>query len=113
MSCARGTRELAGPGGGYLSAILSREFLMPRTLFRPLAGGMLTLALVSGTASAQSAALKVGDPAPAFAGVDSYGKPWRSSEVVGDKILVVHYLVASDRFPCSRGFRNNNRCSFE
>ncbi len=40
-------------------------------------------------------AVKVGDPAPAFESTDGQGKPWKSSEHVGKKIVVLYFYPAS------------------
>ena len=38
--------------------------------------------------------VKVGDKAPALKGVDENGKTWKSSDVVGKKILVLYFYPA-------------------
>lgn len=83
---------------------------MYRAIIRPLAGGFLALGILAGTAPAQSTALKVGDRAPVFSGVDSYGKPWKSSDVVGEKIVVVYFYPAAMTGGCTTQackFRDN------
>jgi peroxiredoxin Q/BCP len=39
--------------------------------------------------------LKVGDAAPSFSSVDQTGKPWKSADHVGKKILVVYFFPAA------------------
>ena len=62
----------------------------------------LALILAGSPAVAQPAALAVGDPAPVFDAVDAYGKPWRSAEVVGAKILVVYFYPAAMTEGCTK-----------
>jgi peroxiredoxin Q/BCP len=54
--------------------------------------------------------LKVGDKAPIFESVDENGKPWKSSDVVGKKILVLYFYPADFTTGCTNqacGFRDN------
>jgi peroxiredoxin Q/BCP len=54
--------------------------------------------------------LKVGDKAPAFEGTSDEGKPWKSSDVVGKKIVVVYFYPADFTGGCTAqacGFRDN------
>jgi peroxiredoxin Q/BCP len=54
--------------------------------------------------------LKVGDKAPIFESVDENGKPWKSSDVVGKKILVLYFYPADFTGGCTAqacGFRDN------
>ena len=77
---------------------------MPRPLF---AAALLTALLSTATASAE---LKVGDPAPKFASVDDTGKPWKSEDHVGKKIVVVYFYPADCTGGCTkqaRGFRDD------
>ena len=39
--------------------------------------------------------LKVGDKAPAFEAVDDQGKPWKSQEHVGKKVVVLYFFPAA------------------
>src|SRR5262245_20987956 len=58
----------------------------------------------------KTAALKVGDPAPEFASTDDDGKPWKSSDHVGKKILVVYFYPADMTGGCTKqacGFRDD------
>lgn len=67
---------------------------------------LAAVALLPAAALAQEAAspsaLAVGDPAPAFDAVDAYGKPWRSADVVGEKILVVYFYPAAMTEGCTK-----------
>ena len=61
-------------------------------------------------AEASAADLKVGDPAPTFTSVDDQGKPWKSSDYVGKKILVVYFYPADMTGGCTKqacGFRDD------
>ena len=61
-------------------------------------------------AQASAADLKVGDPAPTFTSVDDQGKPWKSSDYVGKKILVVYFYPADMTGGCTKqacGFRDD------
>jgi len=53
--------------------------------------------------------VKVGDTAPAFESVDDTGKPFKSSDVVGKKILVLYFYPADFTGGCTAqacGFRD-------
>jgi peroxiredoxin Q/BCP len=55
-------------------------------------------------------AVKVGDKAPAFSSVDETGKTWKSSDVVGKKILVLYFYPADFTGGCTKqacGFRDD------
>src|SRR5580765_4302500 len=73
--------------------------------------GCLFAALAFTTHGAQKAGeLKVGDKAPAFEGTNEEGKPWKSSDIVGKKILVVYFYPADFTKGCTDqacGFRDN------
>jgi peroxiredoxin Q/BCP len=59
---------------------------------------------------AKAANLKVGDPAPTFEATDDQGKPWKSSEHVGKKVLVVYFYPADLTGGCTAqacGFRDD------
>ena len=49
---------------------------------------------VTARADDKPAAVKVGDPAPKFESVDDQGKPWKSADHVGKKVLVVYFYPA-------------------
>jgi peroxiredoxin Q/BCP len=54
--------------------------------------------------------LKVGDAAPSFASTDDAGKPWKSSEHVGKKVVVVYFYPADFTNGCTKqacGFRDD------
>ena len=76
------------------------------------AGLMGALVLVSGMAGAaeKNADLKVGDAAPEFQAMDDQGKTFKSSDVVGKKILVVYFYPADMTGGCTKqacGFRDD------
>lgn len=66
-------------------------------------GGLLVLAAAApGSAQEKkkgkaqvASTLKVGDPAPKFASVDDQGKPFKSSDVVGKKTVVIFFFPAA------------------
>jgi peroxiredoxin Q/BCP len=66
---------------------------------------------MAGTSAAADAVdLKKGDPAPIFESVDDHGKPWKSSNHVGKKILVVYFYPADLTGGCTKqacGFRDD------
>jgi peroxiredoxin Q/BCP len=75
-------------------------------------GMLAVLALASMTARAAEEAvnLKVGDAAPVFQAMDDQGKAWKSSDVVGKKILVVYFYPADMTGGCTKqacGFRDD------
>jgi len=54
--------------------------------------------------------VKVGDPAPSFESVDETGKPFKSSDVVGKKIVVLYFYPADFTGGCTKqacGFRDD------
>lgn len=54
--------------------------------------------------------LKEGDKAPVFESVDDQGKPWKSSDHVGKKIVVVYFYPADLTGGCTKqacGFRDD------
>jgi thioredoxin-dependent peroxiredoxin len=70
-------------------------------------------ALVLGLLSAGFAAdadLKVGDKAPSFEALDDSGKPWKSADHVGKKLIVVYFYPADMTGGCTKqacGFRDD------
>ncbi len=59
--------------------------------------------------AADAVDLKVGDKAPTFEALDDTGKPWKSSEHVGKKIVVVYFYPADMTGGCTKqacGFRD-------
>lgn len=54
--------------------------------------------------------LKVGDAAPKFEATDDQGKPWKSADHVGKKIIVVYFYPADMTGGCTKqacGFRDD------
>ena len=93
-----------------------------RLLAKCVSSGFIVAALVlaSGGADAVDAKVKikpkkelkvkVGDPAPAFESVDENGKPFKSSDVVGKKIVVLYFYPADFTGGCTAqacSFRDN------
>jgi peroxiredoxin Q/BCP len=75
-------------------------------------GMTAALVLVCMTANAEDKKvdLKVGDAAPVFEAQDDTGKTWKSSDVVGKKILVVYFYPADFTGGCTKqacGFRDD------
>ncbi len=71
---------------------------------------VLGLMCVSARAAEKKADLKVGDAAPMFQAMDDQGKTWKSSDVVGKKILVVYFYPADMTGGCTKqacGFRDD------
>jgi peroxiredoxin Q/BCP len=70
----------------------SRNPNMVRLLFASAAA----MALACAPARAQDKVdLKVGDAAPSFEGTDDQGKPWKSADHVGKKVVVVYFFPAA------------------
>ena len=64
----------------------------------------------AGEARAQEVTLNVGDKAPSFQAVDADGKPWKSEDYVGEKVLVVYFYPAAMTGGCTKqacGFRDH------
>jgi len=59
----------------------------------------MTVVLMMGTAAVlageDSSELKVGDKAPLFESIDDNGMSWKSSDHVGNSILVVYFFPAA------------------
>jgi len=71
---------------------------------------LLTLSLLGALALQDKVDLKVGDPAPTFEAPDDAGKPWKSADHVGKKIVVVYFYPASFTGGCTKqacGFRDD------
>src|SRR5689334_22937323 len=65
---------------------------------------------VGRSAAADAVELKKGDPTPVFESVDDHGRPWKSSDHVGKKILVVYFYPADLTGGCTKqacGFRDD------
>ena len=60
------------------------------------------LAALATVGLAGAAELKVGDNAPVFESVDDQGKPWKSVDHVGKKILVVYFYPADLTGGCTK-----------
>ena len=70
---------------------------------------LAALAVLAATLPAL-AEVNVGDKAPAFSSTDDQGKPWKSSDYVGKKILVVYFYPADMTGGCTKqacGFRDD------
>jgi len=66
-------------------------------------GGLLSAADKKGGAN-------VGDKAPAFQATDDQGQPWKSSDHVGKKVIVLYFFPADFTGGCTKqacGFRDN------
>lgn len=73
-----------------------------------VAAAMAALALVGLPGRAQEkAGVKVGDKAPSFEATDDQGKTWKSSDVVGKKMLVIYFYPADFTGGCTA-----QACSF-
>lgn len=71
---------------------------------------LVAVSLAAPGAAAQDVVLEVGDRAPAFEGIADDGDLWRSSEHVGEKILVVYFYPAAMTGGCTEQactFRDN------
>ncbi len=77
----------------------------------PVALTVLFAAAVAQPALAEEKVeLKVGDKAPSFAALDDTGEEWKSSEVVGKKVVVVYFYPADMTGGCTKqacGFRDD------
>jgi thioredoxin-dependent peroxiredoxin len=65
---------------------------------------------VAKASSLDKKALKVGDKAPVFQAKDDTGKTWKSSDVVGKKLVVVYFYPADMTGGCTKqacGFRDD------
>jgi peroxiredoxin Q/BCP len=85
--------------------------IMRPTAVVGLALGLGVLAVTALTAGDDKGVnVNVGDPAPAFESTDDQGKPWKSSEHVGKKVLVVYFYPADFTGGCTKqacGFRDD------
>jgi thioredoxin-dependent peroxiredoxin len=83
-----------------------------------LTAGLCTLSLVAlvlggglrAGEKGKGMTLKAGDKAPSFEAVDENGKPWKSSDHVGKKIVVLYFYPADFTGGCTAqacGFRDN------
>ena len=72
-------------------------------------GIVIVAAPGSRAADPKAVDLKVGDAAPAFAGTDDQGKPWKSADHIGKKVVVVYFYPADLTGGCTKqacGFRD-------
>src|SRR5437879_5289696 len=63
-----------------------------------------------GGAAAGEKKVKVGDKAPVLQSTDENGKPWKSTDVVGKKVLVLYFYPADFTGGCTKqacGFRDD------
>jgi peroxiredoxin Q/BCP len=75
-----------------------------------IALGALVVAALATRANGDDKELKVGDKVPALESIDENGKPWKSTDVVGKKILVLYFYPADFTGGCTAqacGFRDN------
>lgn len=71
---------------------------------------VLVLAAMTANAEDKKVDLKVGDAAPVFEAQDDQGKTWKSSDVIGKKLLVVYFYPADTTGGCTKqacGFRDD------
>jgi peroxiredoxin Q/BCP len=72
--------------------------------------GLVGLLAAGRLAAGGKKAPQVGDKAPAFESVDDQGKPWKSADHVGKKVLVLYFYPADFTGGCTAqacGFRDN------
>jgi peroxiredoxin Q/BCP len=75
-----------------------------------LAIGLAFALVVAGDDKPKDAPVKVGDMAPAFESTDDQGKPWKSADHVGKKIVVLYFYPADLTRGCTAqacGFRDD------
>jgi len=75
-----------------------------------IAFSVSVLAVFSLSAWGQDVSLNVGDKAPTFEALDDTGKPWKSSDHVGKKIVVVYFYPADCTGGCTKqaqGYRDD------
>jgi peroxiredoxin Q/BCP len=79
----------------------------------PVFGLGATILLLAGSLSAQDEKkvdLSVGDTAPTFSATDDQGKPWKTTDLVGKKFVVVYFFPADFTSGCraqAQKFRDN------
>ncbi len=69
--------------------------------------GLLALGALLAEDKAKEGEVKVGDPAPVFTSTDDQGQPWKSTDHVSKKILVVYFYPADLTGGCTK-----QACSF-
>ena len=77
-----------------------------------LAAAVLSVGVLAGglRAADEKADPKVGDKAPTFQATDDQGKPWKSSDHVGKKVVVVYFYPADFTGGCTKqacGYRDD------
>jgi peroxiredoxin Q/BCP len=73
---------------------------------------LLAFAVGQAAAGEKKEALKVGDKAPVFESTDDQGKPWKSSDHVGKKVMVIYFYPADLTGGCTAqacGFRDDSK----
>jgi peroxiredoxin Q/BCP len=60
-----------------------------------LAVGAVTLLALACSQALSAGGAKVGDKAPAVEAVDEQGKPWKLSDHLGKKIVVIYFFPAA------------------
>ena len=63
---------------------------------------LLFVRLPAGQAADEPKDVKVGDAAPSFDSTDDQGKPWKSADHVGKKIVVVYFYPADMTGGCTK-----------
>ena len=63
---------------------------------------LLFVRLPAGQAADEPKDVKVGDAAPSFDSTDDQGKPWKSADHVGKKIVVVYFYPADMTVGCTK-----------
>jgi peroxiredoxin Q/BCP len=91
--------------------------MIVRNLLNVVVAGCLAVASVGQIAAedkpadaAKKVDLKVGDAAPVFESIDDSGKPWKSTDYVGKKVVVVYFYPADLTGGCTKqacGFRDD------
>ncbi len=79
-------------------------------IFQVALATVFVLAANRTNAEDKPADLKVGDAAPVFQAMDDQGKEWKSSDVIGKKVLVVYFYPADMTGGCTKqacGFRDD------
>jgi len=70
------------------------KFWTKRALPFLVCGALVANAALLSAAEEKKVDLRIGDPAPEFTSVDDQGKPWKSADHVGKKILVLWFYPA-------------------
>jgi hypothetical protein len=78
----------------FCSGATTMKFWTKRALPFLVCGALVANAALLSAAEEKKVDLKIGDPAPEFTSVDDQGKPWKSADHVGKKILVLWFYPA-------------------